>query len=473
MKIKKTSLSIALIAMEYTRGFRLESIPLNLSYIGAVLENNGYFVKGFNLGFEKLNEKNIKKFDVFGFSVPIAVFDGAIKLAEKIKKINPKAVIILGGPHPTACPNECLNVKAVDFVVVGEGEQTMLKMMQALEGKIPLNKIPNLAYRSGKKIIINPKQVVKDLDDLPFPAKNIFDVSLYPDKQKAYGDIIASRGCPFHCTNCKPALDKIAPYRIRKPEKVVEEMKCLKEKYGVKHFTFSDSELIGPTSWVKEFAKEIIKQKLRVTYSCNGRTDRINKEVLSLLKKSGCIFIGFGIESGSQEVIDQILKKGISLKRSKEVIAETEKIGIETGAWFMVGIPGENEDQVWQTIRFSQELTSSIIEINIATPWPDTGFYNISKEKGWLVSEDFSGMNEKRASFIETEFLSARRTQELFEIFQSELIKKGWKPDKTQSRFHHPFFPWRMLRLGVGTILHRGLVKDDLLKFTKWLKSQY
>lgn len=473
MKIRKTNLSIALVVMKYSKGFRLESIPLNLSYIGAVLESSGYFVKGYNLSFESLDEKIIKKFDVFGISVPIAVFGEAIKLAEKIKKINPPAVLVLGGPHPTACPKECLKSEAVDYVVIGEGEQAMLKIMQMLEGKFPLGKIPNLAYRLGKKVVINSRQIIKNLDDLPFPAKHIFDVSLYPDKQKAYGDIIASRGCPFRCTNCKPALDKIAPYRTRKPEKVVEEMKWLKENYGVRHFTFSDSELIGPTVWVKEFTKEIIRQKLMVTYSCNGRTDRINKEILKLLKKSGCIFIGFGIESGSQEVIDNILKKGINLKRSKEVIAETEKLGIGTGAWFMIGIPGENEAQVWQTIRFSQQLTSSIIEINIATPWPDTGFYNISKENGWLVSENFSEMNEKRASFIDTEFLSAKRTMELFRMFQQELVKTGWKSDKTNTRFHHPHFITRMLLSGSKAVIHRGLTKDDLQKFIRWVRNKY
>ncbi len=469
----KDQLKIALLIPKFREGFRQESIPLNLSYLGAVLEKAGYFVKGFNLDIEEISDKDIRNFDIFGISFTTSVFPNAVELIKKIKKVNPSAKIIVGGSHPTALPEECLQVEAIDFVVVSDGEISLVKLMEFFEGKLVLKKVPNLVYRFGKKIIHNRIETIKDLDQIPFPAKHIYDVSLYPDKQKAYGDIIASRGCPFKCTNCKPALDKIAPYRIRRPEKVIEEMKLLKEKYKVKHFTFSDSELVGPKTWVKKFAQEIINQKLKVTYSCNGRTDQIDREILRLLKKSGCVFIGFGIESGSQEVIDNILKKGINLKRSKEVIAETENLGIGTGAWFMIGIPGENEEQVRRTIDFTQQLAASIIEINIATPWPDTDFCNISEKNGWLVSKSFSEMNEKKSAFIETEFLSAKRTKRLFEIFQFELIKKGWKPDKTGTRFYHPHFSWRMLRLGLGTILHRGLVKDDLLKFTKWLNGKY
>jgi len=268
-------------------------------------------------------------------------------------------------------------------------------------------------------------------------------------------------------------LDKISPYRIRKPEKVVEEMKWLKEKYGVKHFTFSDSELVGPKFWVKKFTQEIIRRKLRVTYSCNGRTDQTDKEILKFLKKSGCVFIGFGIESGSQEVIDKILRKGINLKRSKEVIAETEKIGIGTGAWFMVGIPGENEEQVKQTIDFSQQLSSSIIEVNIATPWPSTGFYNLAKKKEWLVTEDWTKMNEKNFVSMETDFLTTERTKQLFSEFKNGLLSKGWKPDSTQTRFYHPYFLWKTLRTGLRTVLYRGVGKSDFVKLVKWVGGNY
>ena len=472
-KLIKNELKIALILPEFNEGFKQESVPLNLSYLGSVLEKEGYYVKGFNLDIEKISDKNIKSFNVFGVTFPTSVFPSAVSLIKKIKKINPSAIIIVGGSHSTTLSGNCLKVKEIDFVIVSDGEVSLVELMKYFEGKTSLKKVPNLVYRSHGKIIHNKIEMIKDLDQIPFPAKHIFDISLYPNKQKAYGDIIASRGCPFCCTNCKPALDKISSYRIRKPKKVVEEMKWLKEKYGVRHFSFSDSELVGPKPWVKKFTQELINQKLRITYSCNGRTDQVDKEILLLLKKSGCVFIGFGIESGSQEVIDKILKKGISLEKSKQVIAESEKIGIGTGAWFMIGIPGENEGQVWQTIRFSQELASSIIEINIATPWPDTGFFNISKKNNWLISGNLSKLNEKNNSCINSKFLSSKKTMELSEIFKQELIKKGWKPDKTKSRFYHPFFLPRRLFSGSVAVLHRGLTKDDFGKIFNWIKNKY
>lgn len=469
----KNRLKIALLIPKFKKGFRQESVPLNLSYLGAVLEKAGYQVRGFNLDIEEFPDEEIEKFDIFGITFPTSVFPESISLARRIKKINHSAKIIVGGSHPTLMPRECLQIKEIDYVIVSDGEISLVKLMEFLEGNLSIKEVPNLAYRSRSKIVYNEIKIIGDLDSIPFPAKHIFDVSLYPDKQKAYGDIIASRGCPFRCTNCKPSLDKIAPYRIRKPEKVVEEMKWLKEKYGVKHFTFSDSELVGPKFWVKKFTQEIVRQKLKVTYSCNGRTDQIDKEILWLLKKSGCIFIGFGIESGSQEVVDNILKKGINLKRSREVIAETEKVGIGTGAWFMIGIPGENEEQIRQTINFSQQLPTSIIEVNIATPWPSTGFYNLAKKKKWLVTKDWTKMNEKNFVSIETDFLSSKRTKQLLSEFKNGLLSKGWKPDRTGTRFYHPYFLWKTLRTGLRTVLSRGVGKSDFVKFFRWLNGNY
>ena len=459
--MKNRKPKIALLIPRFSRGFRLESVPLNLSYLGAMLEQNSYFVKGFNLNFDQLTSRNIKQFDIFGISSPTAVFPETIKLAKKIKKANRQAFIVVGGPHPTACPQECLSFKVIDAVVMGEGEVPLLELVKRIEKKQNFVCVPNLVFRQGKKLRFNQKILIKDLDELSFPAKHLFDTSKYPDKQKAYGDIIASRGCPFKCTNCQPGLDHISPYRLRKQEKVVDEIEWLMKDYGVKHFTFSDSELVGPKGWVKKFTQELIKRKLRITYSCNGRTDQVDREILKKLKKSGCVFIGYGIESGSQKVIDELLKKGINLNRAKEVIKETVDEGIGVGAWFMIGIPGETREQVLKTIAYAQKIDASIIEVNIATPWPDTGFYELSKKKDWLVTDDWGKMNEKSFVAIETPYLSRQEVKRLFKLFGKELIKKSWKADSTATRFYHPHFIFRTAKSSLGAILHRGISKGD------------
>jgi len=467
------SLKIALLIPKVSGGFRLESVPLNLSYLGAVLEQKGYFVKGYNLNFEKINIDEIKNFDIVGITSTTVVFPEVVKFIKRIKKTNPKLIIVVGGPHTTACPDESLSVKEIDYLVVGEGEISFPKLVEAIEKGFSKSNIPNLVYRRGGKIIHNKRSVIKDLDEIPFPAKHIFDISKYPNLQKAYGDIIASRGCPFKCTNCKPGLDDIAPYRLRKPEKVVDEMEWLMEKYKVRHFTFSDSELVGPKIWVKKFTSEIKSRNLRITYTCNGRTDRIDSEVLSWLKQSGCVFIGYGVESGSQEVIDNLLLKGINLNRTREVISETVNSGIGTGAWFMIGIPGETEKQLRQTISFAKTLDVSIIEINVAMPWPGTGFYEVCKKNGWLSTEDWGKMDEKHSAVIETEFLSAKRVKELFNTFRQELVASGWKKDTTGTRFFHPNFLRRTIKSNIWTVLHRGVQKGDFIKLLNWISGKY
>ncbi|MBU2577744.1 B12-binding domain-containing radical SAM protein [Patescibacteria group bacterium] len=464
---------VALLIPNYKSGFKLESVPLNLAYLGAVLEKEGHKVKGFNLYFENLTGEEILKWDIFGISSPTSVFPETVKLAKKIKKINPGCVVVVGGPHPTACPEECLGVKEIDYVISGEGESAFPLLIKAFEKKVSLAEVPSLAYRKKGKIRKNPKGIITDLDEIPFPAKHIFDTSLYPSKQKAYGDIIASRGCPFKCTNCKPGLDSIAPYRLRKPERVVDEMEWLFNQYGVRHFTFSDSELVGPKPWVKKFTSEIIKRKLKITYSCNGRVDQIDREVLNLLKKSGCIFIGYGIESGSQEVIDKLLKKGIDLKKTEEIISETVKSGIGAGGWFMVGIPGETEEQVRKTIEFARKLDLLIIEISIATPWPETGFFTTCKENDWLLTEDWGKMNEKNFVAIETPFLKAEEVKALFASFGRELVKNGWRADITGSRYYHPQFLKRTIVISLFSVMRRGLQRGDFVRFFNWLRKRY
>lgn len=463
----------ALIIPKISGGFRLESVPLNLSYLGAVLEQKGYFVKGYNLNFEKIGAREIKNFDIVGISSTTVVFSEVVKFVKTIKKINPKLTIVVGGPHVTACPDESLFVKEIDCLVVGEGEIAFPKLVEAIEKGSSKSIIPNLVYRQGSKIFHNKREIIKDLDEIPFPAKHIFDVSKYPNLQKAYGDIIASRGCPFKCTNCKPGLDNVAPYRLRKPEKVVDEMEWLMGKYKVRHFTFSDSELVGQKIWVKKFTSEIKKRNLRITYACNGRTDMVDREVLSWLKQSGCVFIGYGVESGSQEVIDNLLLKGINLIRSREVISETVKFGIGTGAWFMIGIPGETEEQLRQTIDFAKTLDVSIIEINVAMPWPGTGFYEVCKKNDWLSTDDWSRMDEKHSAVIETEFLSTKRVGELFDFFRQELINSGWKKDTTGTRFFHPNFLTRTIKSSIWSVLHRGVQKGDFIKLLNWVSGKY
>lgn len=465
----------ALVVPQFKEGFKLESIPVNLSYLGAVLSENGFLVRGYNLNLEDCLPEEFADFDLIGVTVVTATFAKALKFLEKVRAVNSHVFTVLGGPHPTARPEDCLVPGLVDAVMICESEHPLLKLVQTLSsGSGDLESVPNLVYRHGSNIIRNAlNPIVPDLDSLPFPNKDIFDPACYESKQKAFGDIIASRGCPFRCTNCKPGLDRIAPYRLRRPERVVDEIEFLMKRYGIRHFTFSDSELVGPRGWVLKFCDEIIRRGVRITFSCNGRTDQANEEVLKALKKAGCIFIGYGAESGSQRVLDDVLKKGINLERTREIVNMTTSLGIGVGTWFMIGIPGETWEDVLKTIDYSRTLNASIIEVNIATPWPDTGFYDVCKLNGWSISEDWASYNEKSYAAIETPYLSRAQVSQAFDLFREGLLVRGWKSDVTQTRFFHPHFILRTVSSGISSVLRRGVQREDFVKMSNWLRNKF
>ena len=464
--------NIALVMPKFSEGFSLDSIPLSLSYIGAVLKREGYMVDGYNLQYDIFDDPSY--YQLIGISTTSAMIDSAIKLARDIKKSSKPVTIVLGGAHVSAVKDEVLKYEEIDYAIYGEGEVPLLALINVINtGSESLSDVPNLIYRDefGNKKISQKYYSIKDLDDLPFPDKGIFDVSNYPDKVQAYGDIIGTRGCPFKCTNCKPGLDGTGRFRWRSPASIVKEMIFLESKFKVNHFSFSDSELIGiRRSWNEELLTLLISNKNKFTFSGNAYAKNFDRNLLIKFKQAGCVFLGVGVESGSQDVIDNILQKGIDLKDTKTLIETSTDIGIPTGAWFMVGMPGETKNDIKKTIDFAKDLGALIVEVNIATPWPDTGFYYTSKKNGWLTSEVWSDYNEKKKSYISTPYLSDIEVVEYFELVLESLIKYGWKFEKGANRLYHPDFLWLTIKMNIGRVISRGVSMSDIRKLFRFVK---
>ncbi|MDD5687894.1 MAG: radical SAM protein [Elusimicrobia bacterium] len=477
MKINK----ILLIHTSFREGFYLNSVavPLGLSYIGAVLENNGFKVKGINLEVEELRKDIFKEFDLVGIYATSKTFNETLSVAEIAKRENPNIFVVVGGPHATVFPEDFFNTKkdVVDAVVVGEGEYIMQELVNAWNKGNDISRIPGVVCRKDGKVILNPqKPTNKDIDELPLPAKHIFNMDCYPDRETAYSRIIASRGCPFRCANCQPCLDNIGKYRRRSPEKVVDELEYLVKKYKVRHFVFSDSELTGPKSWTSEFCDRIKKKKLSITFNCNARVDQLDKALLKKFYSAGCIYISYGIESGSQRVIDEVLHKNISLNSAREIIAETVKAGIHVGVWFMVGMPGEKPEEVLQTINYAKDVAKLgvlTVEMNVLTPWPGTEFYNIAKQNKWLVSEDWNEYNEKKGSVIRTPYLTPEQINDSYNIFKKDFANLGWKQSSDGARFYHPHFTIKMMSMGLRKLFIRGIRLNDIKQVFNLVMKKY
>lgn len=447
---------VCLLNPKYGKGQRAHRIPLGLSYIAAMLLKEGYKVVGYNLDVDEFDD--YANFDVFGIYCSTPMYRESIKLAKKIKELNPSAEIIFGGPHATAEGKNIIKEECVDYVIPKEGEHVFRNLLNSLY-KVPILLVPGV-YQKGT--LYEEYALKTNLDDLPMPAKEVFDHGNYPDKKFAYSAIIASRGCPYQCWNCKPGLDNISPYRVRTPKLVVDEMEYLKEKYGARDFSFEDSELIISKTWTMEFCREIINRELNITFQGNARLNQLDDGLLGLLKQAGCRRLGIGIESGSQRVLDHWLHKGINLEQDLPRFNKIKEHGIESHAWIMIGIPGETVGDLMETIDMTKKLNATSVEINIATPWPDTAFFIMAKKKGWLTEDDSTKYDEKRKSVLKTPYLSPEEIENAYNYFTKELNKDGWIRWSTESNTFAkaPSFK-AIIRAGIKKVLSGRIGRQD------------
>lgn len=399
--------------------------PLGLAYIAAILEHNKYEVKildalaeGFNnirqiknkkvIGMNyKDIKKTIKSFnpDIVGITTPFSVqSQEAHKMAELTKQVNKNIITIAGGTHATIQPEEMLNDKNVDYVIRGEGEKAILKLIKQIENKQSVKKVKNLSYRNKKgKIINNPKSnPIINLDKIPFPARHLLPIDKYFQAAKkgiviegllAFGKkrtgIFTSRGCPFTCTFCSVNLTMTRVWRSRSPENVFKELKECVEKYNIKYFDFLDDNFTLDINRAKKICQLIIKNKLKIQWSTpNGiRADRLDNELVILMKKAGCIQVKLAPESGNQKVLTHVIKKNLDLSKVKEAVSLCKKHKLSVEAFFVIGFPEETVKNIMDTINYAKELRKlgcDFCYFFIATPYYGTEMYNTAIKNGYL-----------------------------------------------------------------------------------------
>lgn len=392
---------IALILPEW----RIENPypPLGLAYIGVILEKNGYTVKIFDLTLEHNRHIEDKTDEIIGFSpdiigVSVAThnYSNAIKIASYLKSMT-GAYIVFGGPHPTIVPEEVLKNEFVDFVVVGEGEETFLKICQNLYSK-EFDGIDGLCYRDdgnngeGKKIIVgNRNTFIKDLDSIPFPARHLLSLdkySLADDFGNKMVTIMSSRGCPYECTYCYKGIFG-RTYRQRSPENIVEEIKYCINMFGYRSFYFIDDLFTLSAENVEGVAIAIKKEGLNIRWQCLARVNNAKLSVFKHMKESGCYKVHFGIESGDQNILNKV-KKGITLDQVRNAARICKEAGIKTKGYFMIGMPGDTVETMKNTLNFARELEMDDTMFSVTTPFPGTELWNtIDKSKISSLSDAF------------------------------------------------------------------------------------
>ncbi|MCX6995559.1 MAG: radical SAM protein [Kiritimatiellaeota bacterium] len=383
-------------------------MPLGLAYIAAVLEKSGCEVKVLDLLTTKRSEAQLLetitsfKPEVMGFTAVTPVVNSAYRMLEKIKGLNIRTVI--GGPHASAMPQEALE-KGFDFVVRGEGEETIVDLMQNIGA--PEN-VKGISYKIDGKIINNPpREYLRNLDTLPFPARHLFsDLKLYKGQEALgsrvpVGSIMTSRGCPYSCSFCYKAVFGNR-FRARSAENVVQEWVHLVEKYGVKEIAIVDDSFTTDVARVHKICDYLIKAHIKVRWSCpNGiRVDLGDLAMLKKMRTAGCYRTALGLESGSQNILDTIGKK-ITLAEMEAMIEHCRAAGIKTMGFYMLGNIGETQATMQATIDFARRVGTDYAQFLIAVPYPGTALYDEVKKNGKLYITDWDqyGQYERSACF--------------------------------------------------------------------------
>ncbi len=389
--------------------------PIGIMYLASLLKNNGHEVElldaeAMNFGFEDTVDFIKKKdYDVVGMTSTTPLFNACITIATELKRANLNLKIVLGGPHISALPNESISFDPIDFIVIGEGEYSFLELVKTIEQKGDFSQVKGIGYKQDGKVILTPRrELISNLDELPFPARELINNDLYLKLYtgKKYTVMTSTRGCPYQCIFCDSVITFGHRARFRSADNVIAEIKEVVEKYGITDITFTDDTFTLNKERTIEICKKIIDNDLKINFICSSRANTIDEERLEWLKKAGCIQITFGIESGDEGIL-KIIKKGITLDMARKAIAMVKKAGIGTHASYMLGNPGETLDTVRRTITFAKELDTDYAQFSIATPFPGTEMWKIANEQGLIKIKDFSKFTWYYSPTFETKELPA------------------------------------------------------------------
>src|SRR3989338_7595700 len=366
--------------------------PLGIAYIAAVLEKKGYDVKVLDVQALNLTSAEARisilkeKADLVGITSMTSTFSGVLECSRFAKESGAKTLV--GGPQTSTLPREVLSFDSVDFINIGDAEEMMPELVDALENNKPINNIIGLGHKKNGEIVMNPPAIVKDINKLPFPARHLLPMDKYDCiiAEKPFTTMIATRGCPFKCGFCFRGIND-GIFRTRDPANVVDEMEeCVKE-YGVKYIMFYDETLTLRKENTRGICNEIIRRGLKVRWESPTRADCVDEELLRLMKKAGCVRLRFGVESGNERIL-KLMDKRISLDKVRETFKTAKKIGIERFAYFVIGYFSEDEKTIRDTINFAKELDPDWAMFLVATPLPNTPLMKLAVENG-IIDENY------------------------------------------------------------------------------------
>lgn len=360
--------------------------PLGLASIAAILEKHSYHVEILDANALALSESEAAEraggADIVGITAMTPTINSAIRIAQEIKAAASDSLVILGGPHATILPTETLaDIPQIDIIVRGEGEETIIELVNALSRGKDLSSVNGIAYRKNGVIETTPaRPPISNLDALPFLAYHLLPMSQYRlhppyGREAPFMAVITSRGCPYDCIYCsKPVFG--TKFRTQTPKRIVDELSYLKQNFRVKEIKFYDDVFTLDKEGTIRLTEELNQRGLHIPWSCETRVNLVTEELLTMMRKAGCYMIAYGIESGNQAILDG-LRKRTTIEQAEKAVKATRHAGIQTVGYFMLGSPGETPETIRQTIEFAKNSGLDFAQFSVTTPFPGTDLYEL------------------------------------------------------------------------------------------------
>jgi anaerobic magnesium-protoporphyrin IX monomethyl ester cyclase len=383
-------------------------IPLGISYLATVLEEKGYEVDVVDCQINRPSESELEdkfrtlKPDIVGVTAATVTYFPALKILKATKAALPNCVTLIGGPHVTVLDERTFTDSPdVDIVVRGEGEQTMLELAALVsEGKMEnLSGVLGVTFKKNGKLVASAdRPFIEDIDSLPRPAHHLFDMTRYRINGKNYMPIITSRGCPFNCAFCLASKMCGSGFRARSPSKVVDELEWLRDTFGAGAFAFYDDTFTHDINRAIAICDEMQARGFLLPWDCRTRVDRISKELLMKLRATNCQLIHFGVESGSQQLLN-IMRKGTTVEQNAKAIKMVKDAGILVAISLVIGYPGETPEMLQQTVDFIRKTKPDYVYMCEAVPYPGTELADYVRKLGLPMSEDWNRYHEQMQVF--------------------------------------------------------------------------
>ncbi len=454
--------------------------PLGLAYLAGILRREGVEVRILDLLMARYSpgmlRRELGEFrpDFVGATCSTINSKAASRVLRLSKEFDPGLVTLIGGPHASFVAPELIDKAPwIDAVVVGEGDQTVVDLVQTLSRGGDMAAVAGIAFRRDGRAVVNaPRPRIKDLDSLPLPARDLLPLSKYR-ALKVPCTVITSRGCPFGCIFCSAPRMFGRGVRYRDPGLVVDEIEMIHRELGFGEINIVDDTFTVREPHVQAICQGIRDRGLKITWSVYSRVDTISPQVLQTMKEAGCNWVCFGLESGSQKILDTI-KKGITTAKSREAIRMATESGLNVLASFILGLPGEDPKTAGQTVALARELFDTYkvaYGFHLLAPMPGTEVRERADEYGIrILTRDWSKYNANRP-VAETTTFNAGQMMEIVHAYEHE-VSEAWDEMLKLARSGDPALKERVAKANTQGFVWKLLSSDGIERLGNSGRSQ-